>query len=63
MDLNTLGNFISQIGFPIACCCFLFYQQYKQNQYNQERDNALKESINSNTKPIQSLERKIDKIK
>lgn len=56
MDLTQIGNFISQIGFPIACCIFLFYQQSKQNQYNKERDESLKESINSNTKAIQSLE-------
>ena len=56
MDLTQIGNFISQIGFPIACCIFLFYQQSKQNQYNKERDESLKESINSNTKAIKALE-------
>ena len=61
MDLTQIGNFISQIGFPIACCCFLFYQQTKQNQYNMERDEALKKSINENTKAIKALQEEIKK--
>lgn len=26
MDINTFSNLITGVGFPIACCIFLFYQ-------------------------------------
>lgn len=26
MDINALSQLIGSLGFPIACCCVMFYQ-------------------------------------
>ena len=61
ITLTEIGNFISNQGFPIACAAWLFYQQSKQNKYNEERDQALSRSINQNTKVINELVKELRK--
>lgn len=63
ITLEEIGNFISNQGFPIACAAWLFYQQSKQNKYNEKRDEILTKSINSNTKAIINLEQYIKEKK
>ena len=46
-DITTL---ITNVGFPIACCIVLFWQNTK-----------LRDSLDSNTRAIQKLARYIDK--
>ena len=29
MDINTITQIVSTVGFPIACCCVMFYQNGK----------------------------------
>lgn len=36
MDLNQMTQLISNVGFPIACCCVMFYQNSKLQQTLQE---------------------------
>ena len=63
ITLEEIGNFISNQGFPIACAAWLFYQQSKQNKYNEKRDEVLTKSINANTKAIINLEQYIKQKK
>ena len=63
ITLEEIGNLISNQGFPIACAAWLFYQQSKQNKYNEKRDEILTKSINSNTKAIINLEQYIKEKK
>lgn len=44
MDYNTVVQIISNLGFPIACCCYLFYSNEK-----------LRQTLEENTKMIESL--------
>lgn len=44
MDVQTLTQFISNVGFPIACCIYL--------AYSNER---LRGTIEENTKTIDAL--------
>lgn len=44
MDVNALTQFIANVGFPIACCCYL--------AYSNER---LRGTIEENTKTIDGL--------
>ena len=44
MDYNTAVQFISNLGFPIACCCYLFYSNEK-----------LRQTLEENTRMIESL--------
>ena len=44
MDAPAIVNIISTVGFPIACCCYLFHSNDK-----------LRETIAENTEAINSL--------
>ena len=44
MDIQTITQLISTVGFPIACCIYLFYSNEK-----------LRNTIEENTKAIESL--------
>lgn len=44
MDGAALTTLISNLGFPIACCCYLFYSNEK-----------LRGVLEQNTKAIESL--------
>lgn len=44
MDAQAVIQFISNVGFPIACCCYL--------AYSNER---LRQTIDDNTKTIDAL--------
>lgn len=53
--MNEFIQAISTVGFPIACCCFLLWQNSKQDNYNREQQEKLRETINGNTKSIEEL--------
>jgi hypothetical protein len=44
MDYSSIVQFISNVGFPIACCCYLMYANEK-----------LRGTIEENTKTIAEL--------
>lgn len=56
MNVNDLVTAISTVGFPIACCCFLLWQNSKQDNYNREQQDKLRATIDNNTKSIESLQ-------
>lgn len=53
--MNEIIQAVSTVGFPIACCCFLLWQNSKQDQYNREQQEKLRATIDNNTKSIESL--------
>lgn len=53
--MNELIQAVSTVGFPIACCCFLLWQNSKQDQYNREQQEKLRATIDNNTQSIESL--------
>lgn len=56
MNANDIVTAISTVGFPIACCCFLLWQNSKQDNYNREQQDKLRATIDNNTKSIESLQ-------
>lgn len=46
---------VSTVGFPIACCVFLLWQNSKQDTYNREQQEKLRETIAQNTESINKL--------
>lgn len=56
MNVNDIITAISTVGFPIACCCFLLWQNSKQDNYNREQQDKLRATIDNNTKSIESLQ-------
>ena len=53
--MTELIQAVSTVGFPIACCCFLLWQNSKQDQYNREQQEKLRETIVNNTRSIEEL--------
>lgn len=56
MEVNEIIQAVSTVGFPIACCCFLLWQNSKQDNYNREQQDKLRATIDNNTKSIESLQ-------
>jgi hypothetical protein len=59
MDTNVVVQLISSLGFPIACCIAMFWQNNKLNENHKEETSKLNEAINNNTL---ALNRLIDKL-
>nr|DAM91084.1 MAG TPA: YvrJ protein family protein [Caudoviricetes sp.] len=59
MDTNVIVQLISSLGFPIACCIAMFWQNNKLNENHKEETTKLNEAINNNTI---ALNRLIDKL-
>ena len=62
MDMSTIAQLISTIGFPIAMCIYLlFYIRSFDEKYCEKLDNMAK-AIENNTVVITKLMSMIDKI-
>lgn len=59
--LTALPNIISNVGFPIAMCCALFWKISKQDALHKEEINQLSKMINENTIAIIELRKSITK--
>ena len=56
MDLiKTITDFIQQLGFPIACVCYLFYSQSKEREAHAEEAKEWTDALHNNTLAIQKL--------
>lgn len=55
MDLSTVSQMISSVGFPIAACVALFWQMNRESTQHKEEMDALKESLTQNTLAITKL--------
>lgn len=60
--LQAIGDFISRVGFPIACCVFLLWQNSKNNQYFSKQLDELRESLKTLEKSFDKQSRSIDKL-
>ena len=45
MDINTITQIISNVGFPIACCIAMFWFNNKNEERHIEEVGALKDAI------------------
>lgn len=55
MDTSTIVQIMSSLGFPIACCVALFWQNNKLNESHKEETAKLNEAINNNTIALNHL--------
>lgn len=55
MDITTVSQVISSVGFPIVMCIMLFVQMVKGV-------NSLKDCINNNTQVLTKLVMKLEKL-
>lgn len=42
MDIQTISQLISSIGFPIAACCAIFYMMNKEREDHKAEVDSLK---------------------
>lgn len=70
MDLNSIVQFIQNVGFPIACCSALFWQINRLNEQHRnelmeimaihkEETSSLREALDRNTNAMSRLEERI----
>ena len=55
MDIDTVTQLISNVGFPVAVCIALFFYMEKQNERHQQETDKLNETVQSNTKVLTEL--------
>lgn len=55
MDFNTVTQFISTLGFPIAVCLICFWYINKREEQYKEGINKLSEAVHNNTLVMQKL--------
>lgn len=60
MDVNTITTLISNLGFPIAVCIYLFYSNVKERQAHAAETDALRRAIESNTQIITEIKSTLD---
>ena len=60
--INIISNLISSVGFPIAICIYLLYQNAKQDEFNRKAQENIEKAIDNNTKTINKLQDAINKL-
>ena len=61
MDISSVTQLISGVGFPIAMCLLLFYRMGKSDETHKEEMDKMRESFDANTAAIQALTVEIEK--
>lgn len=59
MDANAIVQLVSSLGFPIACCIAMFWQNNKLNESHKAEVSKLNDAINNNTIALNHI---IDKL-
>ena len=57
--MSDIISIISNVGFPIACCVFLYMHMNKQTELHHEEINILSEAINNNTAAVNQLRERL----
>lgn len=55
MDIDSVTQLVSNVGFPVAVCIALFFYMEKQNERHQKETDKLNETVQSNTKVLTEL--------
>lgn len=60
MDVNTVMQLVSTLGFPIVCCIALFWRMIKSDENHKAEMDKLAEALNNNTLAINRLNERLD---
>lgn len=55
MDVNSTIQLISTLGFPIVCCCAMFWYMVKMEEQHKEEMGKMSEALNNNTIALTKL--------
>lgn len=59
MDVNTVMQLVTTLGFPIVCCIALFWRMIKSDENHKEEMKKLSEALNNNTLAINKLNERL----
>lgn len=62
MDANTVLQAISAVGFPIVMCLIMVKLVYNLQEQHTKEVESLRTSIDNNTKVLDNLMDKLDKL-
>ena len=60
MDVNTIIQLVTTLGFPIVCCIALFWRMIKSDENHKEEMDKLSEALNNNTLAINKLNERLN---
>lgn len=52
---EAISTFVSNLGFPIACVCAMFYMWNKEREEHAEEAKRFTEAINNNTQVMNEI--------
>lgn len=55
MNIDSIIQLVSNVGFPVAVCIALFFYMERQNERHQQETDKLNETVQSNTKVLTEL--------
>ena len=61
MDITSVTQFITTLGFPIAVCLICFWYINKREEQHKEEVSELAKAINNNTIVMQKLVDKMER--
>lgn len=53
--VSLVTSLVSNLGFPIACVCVMFWQQNEERKSHEKESAAWVDALNRNTEVIQEL--------
>lgn len=59
MEVSTLIQLVSSLGFPIVCCGALFWKMVKTDEQHKEEMDKVTEALNNNTIALTKLSDKL----
>ena len=59
---NLIITLITNLGFPIAVCCYLFYSDAKKDEMHKEEVDTMRASIDSNTAVIGEIKTMLETL-
>lgn len=60
VDIQTVSQIISALGFPIAVCLICFWYSNKKDENHKNEIDKMSEAINNNTQVMQKLINKLE---
>lgn len=60
MDFSTISGLISSIGFPIAACIYMAYNQNKSEERYRADIDKMRETVDNNTHIMIKICEKLD---
>lgn len=61
-DFNSILQAISTVGFPIVCCCVMFWQSRENSRLHKEESDKWTEALTNNTVAIQKLTDMVERM-